>query len=222
MMAGGRFPREISTEQNPNATMDNSQIAILLLIVCVALLIAEVFIPSGGMILITAGVCLAASVWFAWRAWADDPVSWWSYLATIVVVIPGVGAGLLYWFPRTSLGKRILLEAPTPDEVSGYDEEAARLNKLVGSRGETLTLMNPGGLVLVEGERHHCEADGLMIEPKQPVEVVKVSGNRLVVRPLEQDEAAADTPADSALAEDLAQTEEPKDDRPLDFEIPHS
>ena len=51
--------------------MDYSHIALLLLIVGGVLLVAEVFIPSGGLILAAAGVCLAVSVWCAWNAWWD-------------------------------------------------------------------------------------------------------------------------------------------------------
>lgn len=195
--------------------MDNSHIAILLLVVSLVLLIAEVFIPSGGMILITALVCLVASVWFAWRAWADNPAAWWTYIASVIIIIPSVAGAVLYWFPKTSMGKRILLEAPTPEEVSAYDEEAARLQKLVGERGETLTLLNPGGLVLVAGERHHCESEGLMIEPREPVEVVRVSGNRLVVRPA----VKRDRPD---IGREAPPAGDRTDDPSLDFEVPYS
>jgi len=195
--------------------MDNSHIAILLLVVSLVLLVAEVFIPSGGMILITALVCLVASVWFAWRAWADYPAAFWTYIASVIVIIPSVVGSLLYWFPKTSMGKRILLEAPTLQEVSAYDEEVARLQKLVGERGETVTLLNPGGIVMVAGERHHCESEGLMIEPREPVQVVRVSGNRLVVRPAPKPDERDATP-------DPRGFEERTDDRSLDFEVPYS
>ena len=50
--------------------MDYSHFAIILLVIGLVLLVGEIFIPSGGMILITSGVCLVASIWFAWKAWA--------------------------------------------------------------------------------------------------------------------------------------------------------
>jgi membrane-bound serine protease (ClpP class) len=196
--------------------MQDSHVAILLLVVSLVLLVAEVFIPSGGMILISALVCLVASVWFGWRAWSDYPAAWWTYIASVIIVIPSVAGAVLYWFPKTSMGKRILLEAPTPEEVSSYDDEVARLRKLIGERGETLTLLNPGGLVLVAGERHHCESEGLMIEPREPVQVVRLSGNRLVVRPASK----LDKPPDAGR--DVPPVEDPTDDRSLDFEVPYS
>ena len=196
--------------------MDYSHLAILLLFVCLCLLLAEVFIPSGGMILVTAGICLVASIWFAWRAWWPDyPVAWWCYVGSVVIAIPAVVGGGLYLFPRTPMGKRMLLNAPSLEEVSAHVEEAERLEQLVGQRGQALTLMNPGGIVLVNGERHHCEGEGMLIEPKQEVEVVGVSGTRLIVRRCTgapEENLADASPPESAV---------PDEDEPLDFELPH-
>lgn len=210
--------------------MDNSGIfAIVLLVVSLALLLAEVFIPSGGLILVMAIVSLVGSIWFAYRAWWDDPVLWWAYIASIVIVVPASVGGLLYWFPRTTMGKRILLEAPDLADLSGYNEEQAQLQQLVGKTGKSLTLMNPGGMVLVNGGRYHSESQGLMIEPGEPIEVVGISGNRLVVRQSDATAAkvptneSAETPPVSAPAEETPDTQPTAaDDRALDFEVPQS
>lgn len=197
-------------------TMEYSHLAILLLIVCLCLLVAEVVIPSGGMILVTAGVCLVASVWFAWKAWYPDyPVAWWSYIAAVVIAIPSVVGGVLYVFPRTTMGKRILLDAPSLEEVTPHAAETERLQQLVGERGQAVTLLNPGGMVMVAGERHHCEGQGMMIEPREEVEVVGVSGNRLIVRRIL-------TESEPGLVDRLPtpEPEPPEDDEPLDFDLP--
>eukprot|EP00913_Durusdinium_trenchii_P035327 g33057.t1 len=163
--------------------MDNfANFAILLLIVGLVLLVAEIFIPSGGMILIAALVCIAGSIWCAYKTWWDSPVYWWSYIACVVVAIPSAVGGMLYIFPRTTMGKRVLLEPPSAEEVTGYDEDFERLSGMAGKRGKTVTLLNPGGLVLIEGERLHCVSSGMLIEEDIDVEVVGVQGNELVVR----------------------------------------
>ncbi|GAB4136000.1 MAG: hypothetical protein Tsb009_02830 [Planctomycetaceae bacterium] len=169
--------------------------AILLLIVGLVLLVAEIFIPSGGMILISALVCLAGSVWCAWKAWADTPVYWWTYLATVVVAIPASLWAMLTIFPRTSMGKRVLLEPPSPEEVSGYTDDYERLKSMVDKTGRTATLLNPGGIVLIDGERIHCESEGMLIEPGVDVIVTRVKGNDLVVRPYTK--PAAQPPVDT-------------------------
>jgi len=214
-------------------------LAIILLVVSLILLLAEVFIPSGGLILITALVALVASIWLAWNQWSDEPSILWAYFGTMIVVIPTSVGLMLYWLPRTSWGKRVLLDAPTQEEITGYNDETAQLEQFIGKQGESLTLMNPGGMVLVEGERHHAESQGLLIEPRQPIEVVAVSGNRLVVCEISPEEMAPQQPADSEPSDqdsagqsptgDLPDSpgssfgkDEVADDRPLDFEVPQS
>ena len=90
----------------------------------------------------------------------------------------------LYILPQTEFGKQVLLEAPDLEEVTPYQEEQRQLQRLVGHVGKTLTLLNPGGLVLVDGTRQHCESEGNMLEAGVPVEVIAVKGNRVVVRPV--------------------------------------
>ena len=80
-------------------------IAILLLAFGLALIVAEVFIPSGGMIAIMALLCILASVWCAWNeCYKTDQVFWsWFYVAAVVVMIPGVIGGTFYVLPRTAI-----------------------------------------------------------------------------------------------------------------------
>jgi membrane-bound ClpP family serine protease len=44
-------------------------LAILLLVIGCGLIVAEVFIPSGGMILVLCVVTFLASIWCAYKAW---------------------------------------------------------------------------------------------------------------------------------------------------------
>jgi membrane-bound ClpP family serine protease len=99
--------------------------------------------------------------------------------------------------------------------VTPYQREQERLAALIGKTGKTLTLLNPGGLVLVEGERMHSETRGLLLESGEMVKVVAVKGNRIVVQPLPGERAEGILPAD---AERPAQTA----DEPLDFDFPQS
>lgn len=188
--------------------MDYTHYALLLLVAGIALLLAEVFIPSGGLILVMALCCIAGSLICAWNAWwTSNPTLWWAYLAGVLILLPVVGIGALSILPRTSFGRRIMPEPPRPEELRPYREEEERLSRLVGCKARTLTLLNPGGLVTAEGERLHAESEGMLIDPGQEVEIVAVKGNRVVVRLLE--------PGRDELAEG-------EDVSPLDFDVPQS
>lgn len=198
--------------------MNYEALALLLMVVGLALIVAEVFLPSGGLILVMCVVSFAASVWFAYKAWWGVSQGYfWIFIGALIVLIPGSVIGLFRFLESSSFGNRVLLGAPTADEVVPYQAEIMRLGKLVGKRGEALTLMTPGGMVLVEGERLHAISEGTVIEPHEAIEVVAVRGTRVVVRSAAEDEP----PPSEEVAPDLALSEEePDEDAPLDFDLP--
>lgn len=188
--------------------MEASHLAVLLLLVGLGLIVAEVFIPSGGILSVLAVIVMALSAVFAWRAWwGTSPGAWWTYVASSLLLIPAVLLGALWALPHTSIGRRFLLDAPTPEELRAYGDEAEHLAQLIGATGKTVTMLNPGGLVLVEGERLHCKSEGMLIDAGEPIKVVAVTGNLLVVRPLSiAEQRSADKAA--ALDEFLPEQEE--------------
>jgi membrane-bound ClpP family serine protease len=195
-------------------------VAFGLLILGLALIVAEICIPSGGLITIFSVCAFLGSGWFAWRAWWEtSPGMWWSYVAGVVILVPITLSLALYILPRTAVGKRIFLEGPTLDEVTPYQREQQRLAELVGKSGKTLTLLNPGGLVLVDGERMHAETRGLLLDPGEPVKVVAVKSNRVVVQPIPAGSASPETAAPS---ESERPVQAAADEPPLDFDFPRS
>lgn len=210
--------------------MDHATLSILMLFVALGLIIAEFFIPSGGLIAILAAICMSVSVWAAYQAWWEtSPNLFWSYIATVIVATPLSVVGAFVLLQKTSLGKHVLLDAPNLEEVTPYSAEAEHLATMVGRRGKTISLLNPGGMVSVDGERFHCECPGLLIEPGEEVEVTGVRGNRLVVRiPTGPATDAGDksVAANESLEELASRSEDDYaddvDTSPLDFDIPQS
>ena len=179
--------------------IDNGTFALILLALGFALIVAEVFIPSGGLLFIAVVITFALSIFFAHTAWwSKSPGTFWTYLGAMLVLIPGFAFGLFRALDRTRLGDRILLHAPTSEEVTPYRREVERLNQLIGKRGTTLTILTPGGLVQVDKERLHCVSEGVMIQSGEPVEVVGVQGTRIIVRAASHTEVAK-SPSDVFL-----------------------
>jgi membrane-bound serine protease (ClpP class) len=194
--------------------MDPAYLAVALLVLGLTLIVCEVFIPSAGLIAAFATLCFAGSVVAAWTAWWYDKPGYFAiYAIALLVLIPSALSGALYLLPRTEFGRQVLLEAPALDEVTPYQEEQRQLQRLVGRIGKTLTSLNPGGLVLVDGTRQHCESEGLLLESGAPVEIVAVKGNRVVVRPVEWPAHESGSPPQSPRA---------GEETPLDFDLPQS
>ena len=192
--------------------MDSNAIfAILLLIVGLGILSAEIFIPSGGLLGVITFFTLICSMLFAYRAWGNSYTSIFIiYCLLELILVPTVIGFGFYMLPRTTFGKRVLLEGPDLESLAPYVKESSRLERLVGRFGETVTLLNPGGLILLDGERLHALSEGLGIDRGTPVQIVAIRGTSVVVRPgtPTADSEETDSPTDSSI--------------PFDFEIPPS
>ena len=175
--------------------------AVLTLALGLALLAAEVFIPSGGLIITAAGVVFVISVWSAWQAWGKtgELTLFLVYITALVVLFPTVLGGAFYVFPRTEYGRR-LMNPPSLDEMQPFVAETERLSRLVGKTGTTLTRMGPGGMVLIEGERMHAESEGMLILTDTPVRVLAIKGNRLLVRQVRESSVPDRSPDTESLA----------------------
>ena len=172
----------------------NAVFAILLLIVGLAILLAEVFVPSGGLLGVITFISLIVSLMFAYRAWGTThPNIFGVFCVLLLLLVPTVISIGFYMLPRTSFGKKVLLNAPDSKDLTPYSEESSRLEKLVGQFGTALSMLNPGGLVSLGGRRLHALSEGLGVEPGASVEVVAVRGTSVVVRPGNPPEPASES-----------------------------
>ncbi|MCP4172194.1 MAG: hypothetical protein GY758_15630 [Fuerstiella sp.] len=185
---------------------DAGVLATILLIVGLFLLALELMIPSFGMLGIMSAICLLISAWSAWQAWFDVyPSLFWTYAAFWVLGIPSVLGGMLFLLENTRLGDRIVLRGPTADGTDSASTMQSQLASLVGRIGEAASLLTPGGMVHIDGERYHAESPGMPIEAGCRVEVTAARGNRLVVRAISDDvptenTARSDLPSSGELA----------------------
>ena len=187
----------------------NAVFAVLLLVAGLGILTAEVFIPSGGLLGLITFLTLVVSMVFAYRAWGvSHPNIFWVFCASLLVLVPTALCAAFYVLPRTSMGRRVLLEAPLAEELTPFAKQNRKLQELVGQFGRTVSPLTPGGLVNVNGERLHAISEGLIVDPGQSVEVLEVRGNRLLVRPGQPPEGMRGNNSEPSSR--------------LDFEIPQS
>ncbi len=162
---------------------DTAVLATILLVVGLFLFAVEMMIPSFGLIGAAAGLCLLISAWSAYQAWWDkDPAFFWTYVAFVAVGLPTVFFGMLYLIQHTVLGTFVILRAPQRSEDGPAPAMQSHLHDLIGQSGRTVSPLTPGGMVEVQGKRHHAECVGPIIESGQAVDVVDARGTRLVVR----------------------------------------
>ncbi len=172
---------------------------LLLLVIGLAFIFLEIFIPSGGLLsLMAAGAFIASLVvGFSEGLWLGTIM-----LAVNTIVVPlSIGAALKLW-PLTPIGKRILIKRPaSEDDVLPNTDEYRRRKEMVGKRGVAKTRLLPSGDVKIDGRVYDAMSEGMAIEAGQAVKVVAVRTQRLVVRPLSAKER-----------KELEQFESPSDD----------
>ena len=182
--------------------MDALLWSLLLLVVGLAFIVLEVFIPSGGVLSILAAVAIIGSLVMAFSGgWVPGVIM----TVTMMIVLPLVVAGVIRWWPHTPIGRLIVLETPeSEDEVLPDSPEYRDLKLLVGRRGVARTKMLPSGAVTIDGNVYDALADGMAIDPGQPILVTAIRTNRLIVV---ADDRIVDAPP--APDDPLAQPAEP-------------
>ena len=201
---------------------DAGILATVMLLVGLFLLGLEFFIPSFGMILVAAVISLIVSFWSAYKAWwGVSPGFFWTYIILLTAGIPGSLMGAITLIRKTPLGNRMILKPAPVNESPG----PGPLDHLIGKAGVSQTLMMPGGIVLIDGERLHSESLGMLIEPNSPIVAVAIRGNRVVVRPWTPSDSESNSPPGS---EQITAAKMPPDSlpgnssepNPLDFDFP--
>ena len=187
------------------------------------LIIAEFFVPSGGMIALSCAGSFVASVVCAHSAWyQDSPRLFWGFSLGLGVLIPSFLVFFLRTLERTSLGNNLLLPKTNPHDVTPFQAEAALLDRLIGRFGTTVTPMNPGGMVRVENERLHAVCEGFMLGQGDPIEVTGVRGNRVVVKLASPGAVSPGIVPTTPQAPGEVTLDPPADSDRLDFDVPQN
>jgi len=156
--------------------------AIALLIAFYALVFAEILIPSGGLLGISAAVVAVTSVIIGVTHSIPFALS---LFGIYVVTTPIVLAVVLKLWPKTRIGREMLnrdaLEVPAfgppPTTLDGV-----RLDELTNRCGIVTADLMPHGQVKVDGHKANAVSTGLVIEKGSMVWTLRIRGNELVVR----------------------------------------
>ncbi len=158
--------------------------AVFLYFVCAALIIAEVFVPSGGLISLCSLACLigGAVIFFQYSATAG-----WIGVGIAAVMIPAVLIFAYRIFPKTRFGKSVTLTPPKRQQGDAIPD-TSELKKMLGKVGVVITPLRPVGMCDFAEKRVECVAEGGYVEKGKKVEVIGVESTQLTVRMIEVEE----------------------------------
>lgn len=149
---------------------------IIIFAVGILLIFLEFFLP--GAISGTLGLAaLIASLFLA----GDNPL----YMGISIFISLGISIVLLFIMIKV-LGKKMVLFNrmilfETAKKEDGYVSNVNRTD-LLGSVGETITMLRPAGTAVFHNERVDVVSEGGFIDQGAKIKVIKVEGVRIVVR----------------------------------------
>ena len=152
--------------------------AIFLFVACAALLVAEVFVPSGGLLTVAAIACV---VWGIALFFQRSIQMGWIGVIAALVLIPMALIIAYKVFPSTPFGRAVTL---TPPERTTGDAipDAEQLQTMLGEEGVVTSPLHPVGVCDFSGRRVECVAETGYVEIGAAVVVTRVQGTQLTVR----------------------------------------
>lgn len=168
---------------------------ILLILGGLVLIAVEIFLMPGtlipgiaGAIALVAGIVLAfQSVDLPGSADSITAIQWWSNTRNLALSIVGgiigmfAAANLLPGLPLFQRG----LQAPRSQaerSAAMVDDVHRGYHPSVGAAGRALSPLRPAGKILVDGRELHAVTEGAFLDEGTAVRVIRVEGNRIVVR----------------------------------------
>lgn len=151
--------------------------AVICILVGVALLVLEVFLPGFGLPGISGMVLMLASVVLVWVNYGVV-----AGLVVLVLALALAGIAISVSLRSASKGKLAQSALVLPEvDMAGIDE-SGELGELVGKEGVCETVLRPAGIVEFEGVRLNVVSEGGYVEKGAVVRVEKIEGNRIVVK----------------------------------------
>lgn len=155
-------------------------VILLLFAAGILVLVAELFLPSHGVLSVVGIGLLIAGIVQTYRYAGEQAAA----LATLgcLIGLPLFALVAIRIWPKTWIGKRIAPPNPvfTARDTSVPVDEFSRY---IGETGESLTPLRPIGVCEFQGRRIPCIAEFGMIDAGTKVEGVRLAGGNLAVRP---------------------------------------
>jgi membrane-bound serine protease (ClpP class) len=147
------------------------------------LLAADLFLMSGILAVLSLGSIIVGVILTFWGGGVGVGVV--TALA-VFVALPLTVRLLLYFWPRTPMGKNIFLTEQPEDATVASLAVNQELENLKGRIGRTLSALRPAGMVDFDGRRIDTITEGMMVDAGQLVRCIDVRAGKVVVRPIDK------------------------------------
>jgi membrane-bound ClpP family serine protease len=175
--------------------MDYLTLALIMFTLGVIMLLAEILLPSGGVLVVVSLLFFALGVGIILaRGTTTEAVV---AVAGLAVGLPAAGFVAVSAWRRMAIGTVLPEDATAPAVVAG----AAELESLKGRTGKTVSPMRPSGTVEFDGRRVDAMTEGVMLDAGVWVRCLEVKGGKVLVRQMDPPADVTDIDPDAPLAE---------------------
>jgi membrane-bound serine protease (ClpP class) len=156
---------------------DTAWVPLVLQIAGILVIMAEIIIPSGGILSLVAAGLIGYSLYLAFTT--VSATAGYLFLAADAVILP-----LLVYVGLKLLEKSPVTLRRTLSSRDGVTSQALNLESLIGKQGTAVTDLRPSGKALMEGKKVDVVTRGDYISKESKIIVMKVTGNQVIVEQL--------------------------------------
>ncbi|MFZ5563867.1 MAG: NfeD family protein [Thermodesulfobacteriota bacterium] len=154
--------------------MNPLMLAVVLQLAAVIIIIAEVIIPSGGLLSILAASLIGYSLYTVFHGVSAQ--AGYLMVGIDVVALPLV----------ILLGLKLLARSPAAlraelSSTAGVTSQRPDLEGFAGKKGTAITDLRPSGVALIDGKRVDVVSRGAYIDKNSALVVCAVTGNQVIV-----------------------------------------
>lgn len=157
-------------------------LAVILFVISAVLVVAEILIPSFGLLTIASLSCLAGgiAIFYNYQLLTAG-------IITAAIIIPITLMIAYKKFPSSKMGKSVFL-ARDPETPGHGVPDCDRIEALTGKEGVALSTMRPVGRCEIDGNKYECVAESGYVKKDTPVKVIEVQGSQITVRKIETED----------------------------------
>lgn len=157
--------------------MDPISLAIILYLLAIGLAFLDVFVPSGGLLVVLAAAAAVGCILFGFRAGTTAGMV---MLTLVAASIPALAALAIRIWPKTPIGKRIVLGLPkTSPEINKVTNP---LQEFIGKVVVAEYPLMPAGQITIDHIHINAHTESGYIDAGEKVEVIGVRERNLIVR----------------------------------------
>ncbi len=148
---------------------------IILQLIGIIVIIAEIILPSGGILSILAAGLFGYSLYIVFTHISSS--AGMAFIMADLIIIP-----VLVYFGIKFLAKSPVTLRTKLSKEDGVTSQSLDQNSYLGSHGHAITDLRPSGVAIINEERLDVVTRGEYLEKQTDIIVIAVRGNQIIVK----------------------------------------